>query len=86
MAEEEEADFISKKVNYMSQAIYNKLGDDRTKQFTSLTTDDERFSFIWNMEETHEVIQLEPEFDTKDADKARIHREKVDQGWHLPTV
>jgi len=77
MPEDDTADFISKKVDYMVQAIRGSLGDDAKSQFGKLSSDAERFAFLWDQTSTHDVIVLEPEFSGKSADKARTHREKV---------
>lgn len=77
MPEEEPADFISKKVDYMVQAIRGSLGDDGKATFGNLSTDAERFAFLWSQSSTHDVIALEPEFSGKSAENAKTHREKV---------
>jgi hypothetical protein len=61
----------------MAQALYNKLPEDGIKQFGQLKTDAERFAYVWKMSDTHEVVQLEPEYEKKSAEKAKTHREKV---------
>jgi len=77
MPEDEPADFISKRVDYMVQAIKGSLGDDGKANFSKLSTDAERFAFLWSQSSTHDVISLEPEFSGKSAENARTHREKV---------
>ena len=77
MPEDEPADFISKKVDYMVQALRGSLADDAKANFGKLTTDAERFAFMWAQSSTHDIILLEPEFSGKSADAARTHREKV---------
>jgi len=80
MPEEEPADFISKKVEYMVQALRGSLDVDAKANFSRLSTDAERFAFIWGQSSTHDVIALEPEFTGKSAGNAKTHREKV---WKL---
>jgi len=82
MPEEEPADFISKKVDYMVQALRGSLADDAKANFSKLSTDAERFAFVWAQSSTHDVIALEPEFCSKSAENARTHREKV-QKLHM---
>jgi len=77
MPDEEPADFISKRVDYMVQALRGALGDDAKANFDRLTTDAERFAYVWGQSSTHDIIALEPEFSGKSADSARTHREKV---------
>jgi len=77
MPEEEPADFVSKKVDYMVQAIRGALADDGKAAFSKLSTDAERFAFLWAQSSTHDVIALEPEFSGKSAENAKTHREKV---------
>jgi len=77
MPDEEPADFISKKVDYMVQAIRGALADDAKANFSKLSTDAERFAYMWSQQSTHDVIVLEPEFSGKSAENARTHREKV---------
>jgi len=77
MPDEEPADFISKRVDYMVQAIRGSLADDAKANFGKLSTDTERFAFMWAESATHDVITLEPEFGGKSAENARTHREKV---------
>lgn len=72
-----DGDFISEKVNYMAQAICNKLPENGMKEFAKLSTDQERFAFVWNLSDTHEVIVLEPEYEMKNIEKGKLHREKV---------
>jgi len=85
MPEEEPADFISKKVDYMVQAIRGALSDDGKAAFGKLSTDTERFAFLWAQSSTHDVIALEPEFSGKSAENAKTHREKVWKGHTLCT-
>jgi len=77
MPEDEPADFISKKVDYMVQAIRGALGDDGKATFGKLSTDAERFAFLWAQLSIHDVIALEPEFSGKSSENAKTHREKV---------
>ena len=77
MPEDELADFIAKKVEYMTQAIRGALSDDQLANFSKLSTDAERFAFLWGQSSTHDIILLVPEFSGKSAENARTHREKV---------
>jgi len=79
--EDDSADFISKKVDYMVQAMRGALDNDAKANFVKLSTDTERFAFVWAQTSTHDVIVLEPEFSGKSAEKARTHREKVQLGF-----
>ena len=77
MPEEETADFISKRVEYMVQAIRGAVGDDKYSTFVKLSTDAERFAFLWSEPSILDVILMKPEFIGKSAENARTHREKV---------
>jgi len=77
MPEEEPADFISKRVEYMVQAIRGSLADEAKAKFIRLASDTERFAFLWADSATHDVITLEPEYSGKSAENAKVHREKV---------
>ena len=77
MPDDEPADFISKRVEYMVQALQGGLGDDGKANFGKLSTDAERFAFMWGQPSTHDVIVLVPEFCGKSVENARTHREKV---------
>jgi len=85
MPEDEPADFISKRVDYMIQALRGSLGEDGKVNFSKLSTDAERFAFLWAQSPTHDVIALETEFSGKSAGNARTHREKV-QKLHIYVV
>ena len=63
----------------MVQAIRGAVADDKYAQFVKLSTDAERFAFLWSEPSILDVILMEPEFTGKSAENARTHREKVHQ-------
>lgn len=74
--QQEEREFISKRVSYMIQAIQGALPKETVKNFGKLESDSEQFSFVWNLKEVQDVMVLEKEYEEKSAELAKAHREK----------
>lgn len=74
--QQEEGEYIAKRVSYMIQAIRGALPKETVKNFGKLESDSKQFSFVWDLKEVQDVIVLEKEYEEKSAELAKAHREK----------
>lgn len=71
------SEFIGQRCTYFSQALRNhyiKHEKEKLAPFEAFKTDEERASFVWKLEATHDILELEPEWEQKETEKSTEFR------------